>query len=182
MAKVTPDLDEVRAVNAAMDALRPSGRVGRSEGIFCSVSLSGLARWTSSNLDSGVPHQPRRLRHEGPEPYVYPVLWYEIASATFERFAALPAGDPGWERWEEMARRYWEAGVPLSDYVERQHELDALPEWARGGHEALVLPEHVRSHQRVSLERLADSCGQEILERDLRAAARGMRRVALAAP
>jgi len=158
----------IEEINGVMDEFCPQGRVGRSEGLFCSAALTDLGRWTAANMSCRYPYQPRELSYAGPEPYVYPIGLYEYASATLDSYKHLrELGDPRWEEWVQMANDYWESGVPLNQFLEQREDLLSKELW-KDGHEILISPEHISSHRHVSWKRLMNGCQDDRYEREFR--------------
>ncbi|WP_217925105.1 hypothetical protein [Miltoncostaea oceani] len=123
------------------DALRPDDREGRLEGLFCSAQMEGLARWVRGSAGAGPMYDPTpiEISYEGPEPFAYPVLAWDVASS---------------KGTDEALRAYWATGLSLSEY-ERAHASGELPPIWRDGGELLVSPRFITSSRGVSLARLS---------------------------
>lgn len=148
------DFLEVVEINEAMDALCPQDRASRGQGLFCTASLASVTRWVSANLSCRYPHQPQEISYCGREPYVYPIRLYERASSMFSSYQRLrELSDPRWEEWQEQARAYWDAGVPLSQFKAREQEIMQQPEWDEG-YEILIDQLAVKTYRAVSWDRL----------------------------
>lgn len=127
------------------DSVRPHGRLGRLDGLFCVESIAEVARWVSATLMAGGEYDPnpREIFYEGPEPWVYPVAaWSSMGLHEHLGGAAYRA-------------HYWDLGVPLAEFESRRAELAMLPEWRDGG-EILLDPGFIRSSRPVSLNRLEE--------------------------
>jgi hypothetical protein len=144
------DFAEVVEINKAVDALCPRGHVGRSAGLFCSVSISEMTRWVHANLTCNYPHKAREITYKGSEPWVYPIALFEIASSDYgEAARARARGDESrYREFEEKARAYWLAGVPLREFVPTSEGY-----W-RSGHEILIDGACVDRTRAVSWKRL----------------------------
>jgi hypothetical protein len=125
----------------AADAIRPSGRVGRTAALFCSPTLTEMATWHLANLTVGGGHvaAAKEIRYAGPEPYAYPV-------------SAWPVWAP---RDTELAD-YWKAGRPLSQALaDPQALLDSSPcPHVDSRIEILIDPRYVVSARPVSAKRV----------------------------
>lgn len=132
----------------AVEQFKPAGRAGRLDGLFCSVSLKTLKRWYSANLLFRLPSQPHEIRYHGPEPYAYPISLWERASSAYEN--CLPNRP---DMFEQAARAYWEAGVPLSEYLGHPERFtDEI--WDPEDVEVLIDPTHITSARGVSDRRI----------------------------
>jgi hypothetical protein len=148
------DFQEIVDINQEIDALRPEGHVGRGQGLFCTASLEKASRWVAANLSCRYPHQLNEIAYNGPEPYVYPIKTYERASSMLSTYKHLKeSDDPRWSEWEDQARAYWEAGIPLTEFEANQEEILQGEEWSEG-YEILIDPESVEKHKPVSWARL----------------------------
>jgi hypothetical protein len=129
----------------AADGVRPEGRVGRLEGLFCVESVAEVTRWVHGSMNAGSAYDPnpREIFYEGPEPWIYPVTaWSSIG--------LHENGDSAIYR-----RHYWDLGLPLSEFEARRQELAKMHLWRDGG-EILLDPRFIRSSRPVSLKRLAE--------------------------
>jgi hypothetical protein len=71
--------------------------------------------------------------------------------SSYQRLREL--SDPRWEEWQEQARAYWDAGVPLSQFKAREQEIMQQPEWDEG-YEILIDQLAVKTYRAVSWDRL----------------------------
>lgn len=114
------------------DQVKPTGRVGRSEALYSSLSLSSLAHWhPAERRNQRVERWQLRLQ-PGADPYCYPVREWEIACARADERA-----------WTE----YWTHGVPLSQLALRER-IEPI-EW-----EVLISPAMIAGKRPVSLARM----------------------------
>lgn len=139
------DYGAAHASYVLADSVKPEGRVGRLEGIFCVESVAEMTRWVSATAMAGPAYDPnpREIFYEGPEPWVYPVIAWS-SMAMHEREGA-----------EAYRTHYWDLGLRLSEFEERRSELTEVHVWIDGG-EILLDPRYIRSSRPVSLKRLAE--------------------------
>jgi len=134
---------EIARLYAQVDALRPVGRPGRAQILFCSPSLFGASRWFRANLLVEGPKADVAVREirlaDDPSIYVYSVAAWERASHD----ASSPVD----------VRAFWAGGLTLSSWYERAttDQLDAR-EW-----EVLVPPEAVLGARPVADDRVLAS-------------------------
>lgn len=143
LTKLVPD-GAVQEQWALADARRPSGRVGRLEGLFCAPLAAQAARWSLHPAAVRRPGHCVQLElHPDAEPWSYDAdAWCAVDAPYRDWRRAQEAGDA-----EALARHraqldaaidaYWESGVPLAQLA------DTRPEWCgeRPCAEVLVAPE-----------------------------------------
>lgn len=140
---------------AAVDALRPPGRPGRLEGIFCTPDLEGLVRWVLANARVQLPNSPSQLRVRPEGLWVYSVRAWDRVAGPVSR--------------EEERRAYWESGVPLVEW-----EAHASSQGLSGfDYEVLVPLSSICSQRAVSEKRCLQNARVGTSQRELRAALRG---------
>lgn len=120
----------------------PDGRVGRTQGIFASPTMSGVTRWFRGNYNTfasqGVDVQVREIEVDPDEVYVYSVKAWEDAS---------------WGRYAETPKAYqafWESGMTLREWYDRG--INDGDNW-----ELLLSPQHVQSVKPVGQQRLLNN-------------------------
>jgi hypothetical protein len=124
---------------AEADALRPADRQGRTDGIFASPSLKGVARW--AHLNSGI------VSYEDPfvrEITVDPDTVFVYSVSAWERI-----------RWNlGTYERYWATGHTLTEYLDtKDWKWRNDSEW-----ELLLSADDIRSVREVPDEELLTAC------------------------
>lgn len=121
------------------DKVKPAGRQGRTDGIFASPNLAGVARWTYSKSSIARCADPfvRELTVNPDEVYVYSIPAWEKASWNWK-----PGG----------YKAYWATGITLTEWMQNEEKYDAT-EW-----ELLLSPEDIQAVKSVSDKRLLKAC------------------------
>ena len=124
---------EVADYSRRADAARTDDRPGRVGSLYAAPTLESATRWTIANLGlMGNPTETYELRVDPDKVYVYPIELWEAFS------------------WRNVSpSEYWEAGIPLSEYVSGGYEKDSE-------YEVLLRPSDIISYRRVSKKRLLD--------------------------
>jgi hypothetical protein len=130
----------------AADAVRPAGRMGRTNGIFASPSLSGVARWAHAKSSIVRCDDPfvREITVDPSKVFVYSVHAWERASSR----------DSGYEE-------YWNSGMTLTEWSESAGSEDP-DNW-----ELLLDPADIVSTRPVSDKRLLQNCKGRFFEMEL---------------
>lgn len=117
------------------DEVKPAGRQGRTDGIFASPNLAGVARWTHANSSIVRCADPfvREITVDPDNVYVYSVLAWEKCSW----------GTGSYET-------YWETGMTLTQWMAASEFLDPT-NW-----EILLGADDVISTRPVSDKRLLE--------------------------
>jgi hypothetical protein len=149
---------EAHQAFAAADQVKPEGRVGRLEGLFCSVDISDLSKWTLATSGAGSEYdpRPRELNYSGLEPYVYPADGWLDATSSFDSLKYLLKRENRSATEQELEffkSQYWNKGILLSEYIQNRHLIDQEHVW-RGGGEVLIDPASITSKRNVSLQRI----------------------------
>lgn len=98
-------------VYADSDRYRPEGRTGRSEGVFCSPTLSGVTRWVRGNhLVNSPDYDVREVTVDPDKVFVYSVEQWEVSS--------LLADDRVLSN-KEIHEAYWNSGMTLRQWYDR---------------------------------------------------------------
>lgn len=127
---------------AFVDQYKPAGRVGRTEAIFASPTLTGVGRWVRGNAYNTriADVKVREITVNPNDVYVYEIRAWEKAS------------NPGSFHQPEMdvrlAEEFWATGMTLTDWL-ADGTLDA-GEW-----ECLLSPDLVLGVRPVSAKRVA---------------------------
>jgi hypothetical protein len=124
---------------ALSDDERPAGRQGRTDAIFASPSLKGVARWVHASFSQWT-QDPfvREITVESDSVYVYSI--------------------PAWEKvcWYNASHdSYWKTGITLTEYLELSSMMDYFnpTEW-----EILLSPADVLSVSDVTDEDFLEAC------------------------
>lgn len=124
---------------ARSDEARPADRQGRTDAIFASPSLKGVARWVHASFSQWT-QDPfvREITVESDSVYVYSV--------------------PAWEKvcWYNASHEsYWKTGITLTEYLELCRMMDYFnpAEW-----EILLSPADVLSVRDVTDEDFLEAC------------------------
>lgn len=124
----------------ACDSFMPTGRQGRTSGIFASPTLGGVGRWVYANsgMSSILDYRPREIRVDIDKTWVYSIRAWEVASS---------------KETEEEYKNFWATGITMRKYMElsqqEPHKYKA-EDW-----ELLIPADGVRSVKPVSAERVA---------------------------
>jgi hypothetical protein len=133
------------------DAFKPTGRIGRLEGLFCAPDLDGLARWVKANSEltnyghSEFDATAYELRIDPSNVWVYEVEAWDRACFTNSTEADMKA--------------YWDTGISLIEWKSRG--LDGR-KW-----EALVSVEAICSSRKVSSRRLIQAIEDDLRRREM---------------
>jgi hypothetical protein len=119
--------------------VKPAGRQGRTDGIFASPNLEGVARWAYSKSSIGNFADPfiRELTVDPDKAYVYKISAWEKAS---------------WKWTPGSYEAYWATGITLTEWLQNQDSYDPT-EW-----ELLLGADDVLSVKPVSDKRLLKAC------------------------
>jgi hypothetical protein len=152
---------------AEADRLKPPGRPGRLDGLFCIVENdpdhlrrlgNNLIRWHRGE----IPIAAARLVCAGPLPYVYSSSAWTQAQHLFKQYREFlgyrehtdkgdeddrfqdhhPSNEGAARLWDNCGhalRSYWERGVPLDDFHAGRHDFNTQYDTV----EAIILPEQI---------------------------------------
>lgn len=133
------------------DAIKPEGRPGRAGSLYATADLPSVIRWVDAHISLRAHRdfdlETYEFKVDADSVYVYPLCEWEKFS---------------WSMTPTSAAPYWESGITLTEFLERD-DVDAS-EW-----EVLVRPDQVLSTpRRVTRKRLFEASGDEYLEMALK--------------
>lgn len=141
------------------DEYKPEGRTGRTEGIFCSPTLSGVTRWVRGNHMMNSPdYDVREITVDPDKVYVYSIERWETASAFADPSSML--GSSALLSKQEIHNAYWDSGMTLRQWYDRG--INDGEDW-----EILLSPEDLQGVKNVSPQRVANSLDDEYYRNDV---------------
>lgn len=149
---------------AAADEHRPTGRIGRTEGLFASVGLDTGARWLLANASivRMEDYSLREITVDPDETYIYSVRNWEQASGQHPDRREMT--DAERERFDVAAKKFWSESMTLTQwygYMEANPEVDPR-DW-----EILLRPEDAQRAKPVSVQRLIKGSFRDHERREL---------------